>query len=72
MLWNRRKRAWRYQYWSSVEPRKTGVKPKFSYNKTGKLTKKEEKEVHRTSKNIFDLWTGNDGKHPLLVRERRA
>ena len=37
-----------------MEPRKTGVKPKFKYNKIGKFTKKEEKEVQRTSKNIFD------------------
>ena len=35
----------------SVEPRKTGVKPKFKYNKIGKFTKKEEKEVQRTSNN---------------------
>ena len=52
-----------------VEPRKTGVKPKFKYNKIGKFTKKEEKEVQRTSKNIFDWFrTGNDKEHPLLDR----
>ena len=49
-----------------MEPRKSGVKPKFKYNKTGKFTKTE---VQRTSKNIFDWFrTGNDKEHPLLDR----
>ena len=52
-----------------MEQRKSGVKPKFKYNKTGKFTKKEEQEVQRTSKNIFDWFrTGNDKEHPLLDR----
>jgi hypothetical protein len=54
---------------SSVELKKTGAKPKFRFNKTGKFTKKEVKEVQRTSKNIFDWFkAGNRNEHPLLDR----
>ena len=36
------------------ESRKAESKPKFKFNKKGRFIKNEEKEVHRTSKNIFD------------------
>ena len=44
-------------------------KVSFKFNKKGKLTKEEKKEIKRTSKNIFDWFrTGNDKEHPLLDR----
>ena len=32
----------------------------FKFNKKGKLTKKEKKEIKRTSKNIFEWFSGKE------------